>query len=66
MKITVEDGVQISEEAADELRKHADMIECQCYWISWMWLGILPVIQSTVLINIRRTEILINGLNLLQ
>lgn len=30
MKITVEDGAQISDEAANELRKHADMIECQC------------------------------------
>jgi hypothetical protein len=30
MEITVEDGVQISEEAVEELRKHADMIECQC------------------------------------
>ncbi|SMO93314.1 hypothetical protein [Gracilimonas mengyeensis] len=30
MQITVKDGVQISNEAAEELRKHADMIECQC------------------------------------
>ena len=30
MNITVEDGTQISEEAAEKLRKHADMIECQC------------------------------------
>lgn len=30
MNITVEDGSQISEEAAAELKKHADMIECQC------------------------------------
>lgn len=30
MQITVEDGVQISTEAANELKKHADMIECQC------------------------------------
>lgn len=30
MDITVEDGVQISEEAVEELRKHADMIECEC------------------------------------
>ncbi len=30
MKITVEDGLQISNEAAEELRRHADMIECQC------------------------------------
>lgn len=30
MKITVEDGNQISEEAVKELGKHADMIECQC------------------------------------
>ncbi|HBQ60660.1 MAG TPA: hypothetical protein DD671_13835 [Balneolaceae bacterium] len=30
MQITVEDGTQVSEEAAKELRKHADMIECQC------------------------------------
>lgn len=30
MQITVEDGVQVSDEAAEELRKHADMIECQC------------------------------------
>ncbi len=30
MKITITDGTQISNEAANELRKHADMIECQC------------------------------------
>ncbi|WP_340104039.1 hypothetical protein [Rhodohalobacter sp. 8-1] len=30
MNITVKDGNQISEEAAKELQKHADMIECQC------------------------------------
>lgn len=30
MDITVEDGVQISEEAVEELKKHADMIECEC------------------------------------
>jgi hypothetical protein len=30
MKITVEDGNQISEDAVYELCKHADMIECQC------------------------------------
>lgn len=30
MKITVEDGSQISEIAVKELEKHADMIECQC------------------------------------
>ena len=30
MKITVEDGSQISEDAVKELEKHADMIECQC------------------------------------
>lgn len=30
MSITVEDGNQLSSEAMDELRKHADMIECQC------------------------------------
>lgn len=30
MKITVEGGNQISEEAVIELGKHADMIECQC------------------------------------
>lgn len=30
MQITVEDGAQISKEAASELRHHADMIECQC------------------------------------
>ena len=30
MEIKVEEGVQISEEAAEALRKHADMIECQC------------------------------------
>lgn len=30
MQITVEDGNQISEEAVQELRKHADMIECEC------------------------------------
>lgn len=30
MNITVEDGVQISEEAVEELKKHADMIECEC------------------------------------
>ncbi len=30
MKITVEDGSQISEEAVKELQKHADMIECEC------------------------------------
>lgn len=30
MNITVTDGNQISEEAIEELSKHADMIECQC------------------------------------
>ncbi len=30
MDITVEDGSQISEEAVEELKKHADMIECEC------------------------------------
>lgn len=30
MKITVEDGSQLSEEALNELDKHADMIECEC------------------------------------
>ncbi|PAU95315.1 hypothetical protein CK503_03730 [Aliifodinibius salipaludis] len=30
MDITVEDGVQVSEEAVEELKKHADMIECEC------------------------------------
>lgn len=30
MNITVEDGLQISKEAVEELKKHADMIECQC------------------------------------
>jgi len=30
MKITVEDGNQISPEAIEELKKHADMIECEC------------------------------------
>ncbi|WP_148898857.1 hypothetical protein [Fodinibius salinus] len=30
MQITVEDGSQISEEAIEELKKHADMIECEC------------------------------------
>lgn len=30
MQITVEDGNQISEDAVNELEKHADMIECQC------------------------------------
>jgi len=30
MKITVEDGNQISQEALEELEKHADMIECEC------------------------------------
>lgn len=30
MNILVEDGSQISEEAVKELRKHADMIECEC------------------------------------
>lgn len=30
MKITVEDGNQISDEAVKELGNHADMIECQC------------------------------------
>lgn len=30
MKITVEDGSQISKEAIEELQKHTDMIECQC------------------------------------
>jgi len=30
MKITVEDGSQISEDAVKELEKHSDMIECQC------------------------------------
>lgn len=30
MKITVKDGMQISEEAIAELNKHADMIDCEC------------------------------------
>lgn len=30
MKITVKDGMQISEEAISELNKHADMIDCEC------------------------------------
>jgi len=30
MDITVQDGNQISEEAVEELKKHADMIECEC------------------------------------
>ncbi|MEP1938012.1 MAG: hypothetical protein ABJK11_00485 [Balneola sp.] len=30
MNITVEDGLQISTEAVEELKKHADMIECEC------------------------------------
>lgn len=30
MKITVEDGSQISKEAIEELQKHTDMIECRC------------------------------------
>lgn len=30
MDITVQDGSQISEEAVEELKKHADMIECEC------------------------------------
>lgn len=30
MQITVEDGSQISEKAVEELRKHSDMIECEC------------------------------------
>ncbi|GAA5523235.1 hypothetical protein LQ318_15645 [Aliifodinibius salicampi] len=30
MNITVQDGNQISEEAIEELNKHADMIECEC------------------------------------
>ncbi|MDX1639126.1 MAG: hypothetical protein R3281_14260 [Balneolaceae bacterium] len=30
MDITVEDGSQVSEEELRELRKHADMIECEC------------------------------------
>lgn len=30
MDITVKDGSQISEEAVEELKKHADMIECEC------------------------------------
>ncbi len=30
MDITVEDGSQISEKAVEELKKHADMIECEC------------------------------------
>ena len=30
MDITVEDGNQISEEAVEELKRHADMIECEC------------------------------------
>lgn len=30
MDITVKDGSQISEEAVKELKKHADMIDCEC------------------------------------
>jgi hypothetical protein len=30
MKITVEDGMQINDEAIAELQKHADMIDCEC------------------------------------
>jgi hypothetical protein len=30
MQITVEDGAQISKEAMEKLRQHADMIECEC------------------------------------
>lgn len=30
MKIHVEDGNQLSEEAIAELKNHADMIECEC------------------------------------
>ncbi len=30
MRITIEDGLQISPEAAAQLKQHADMIECQC------------------------------------
>lgn len=30
MKITVEDGMQINEDAIAELKKHADMIDCEC------------------------------------
>jgi len=30
MDITIKDGSQISEDAIQELEKHADMIECQC------------------------------------
>ena len=30
MQITVDDGNQISPEAIEELKKHADMIECEC------------------------------------
>ena len=30
MDITVEDGSQISEKAVEELKKHSDMIECEC------------------------------------
>jgi hypothetical protein len=30
MDITVEDGSQISEKAVEELKKYADMIECEC------------------------------------
>lgn len=30
MKITVEDGMQINDEAIAELKKHADMIDCEC------------------------------------
>ncbi|WP_138431192.1 hypothetical protein [Fodinibius saliphilus] len=30
MQITVEDGSQISEKAIEELKKHTDMIECEC------------------------------------
>ena len=30
MKITVQDGMQLSEEAIEALQTHADMIECEC------------------------------------
>lgn len=30
MKITVEDGMQINKDAIAKLKKHADMIDCEC------------------------------------
>lgn len=45
MQITVEDGNQISEEAIEVLKKHADMIECEC-----------PAKLMSILENVRSFE----------